>query len=587
MGNGTDDIFQNIMTGGGIGGPGASAPDWSAVPDPSGGTDPTAATMKQQPRMNEFIKILQALQKPVGKVAQIFGAGKGGQLQQTPGQPGQQIPGAAPAARMGQPFQPGTAPGSGLGPPMAGTPPRPGFQQTGTEGQFMSQLTPQASGLYQGLQSLHQILSDKQQRQDQTDAAEAANVAQNLMKAIDVANNSQDPAARGEAMQTVDMILKNKEYEKVLNKVYKGWLQKADAQQKQKGKQKAPDPETAGFESGLQKYLQGKQAAPPQMPRNLAGYRLPSAGPAQQIQQTQQQALLQAMQKDPETAAYGPEAAVKLQEARIHLQEAQQGVETAKARSAEAASAAQKAQLEYDTAKAMGPVKEKEWETKLEIEGLRADKALLDLDKANALLQIAKEKLANPKEPPATAYTKMRGLSELSRNLDAMISNPPSWRFGSAPQSMRELAGNLRIYGMAGAASKIPTGTSNFFVDTKEILESIKGDLDSFKDSYIQGLQEQYKGWNPPGSTPSAAPPSGATVPPGSTAGAGATPVDTKNWQPYTGKGEPPDIVWQAKPPKATQMAPTKDGIYWWVDDNGTPVARVTAPPSTPAPGGK
>src|SRR5207245_7768198 len=93
-------------------------------------------------------------------------------------------------------------------------------------------------------------------------------------------------------------ILTNTKATKVLDKVYKGWLQKAETSQK------APDSDVKGFEQGLQKTVQEKQgsqqggAQTPQ-PQHPGGYMIPQAGPAQQLGAAKLSAESQAAQQDP------------------------------------------------------------------------------------------------------------------------------------------------------------------------------------------------------------------------------------------------------------------------------------------------
>jgi hypothetical protein len=159
-------------------------------------------------------------------------------------------------------------------------------------------LDPKAAALYSGIQGVSQVLNQWNERKDAKEAAEAANIAQNLMVAME--NND---------VATVHEILNDKHSTKVLQKVYKGWLTKAQDAQKQmdaQGKaQKPPDPAVSGFEQGIQQHNEQKQqqgqqgSQPQQMPRSEGGFLLPQAGPTQQIQQLQQQEALRRQKADP------------------------------------------------------------------------------------------------------------------------------------------------------------------------------------------------------------------------------------------------------------------------------------------------
>jgi hypothetical protein len=156
-------------------------------------------------------------------------------------------------------------------------------------------LDPKGAAVYSGIQGVAQVLHQWNEKKDAKEAAEAANIAQNLMLAME--NND---------IATVHEILNDKHSTKVLQKVYKGWLTKAQDSQKQmeaQGKpQKPPDPTVQGFEQGVQQHVEQKQQGQQQqqqMPRSEGGFLLPQAGPTQQIQQLQQQEALRRQKADP------------------------------------------------------------------------------------------------------------------------------------------------------------------------------------------------------------------------------------------------------------------------------------------------
>lgn len=128
------------------------------------------------------------------------------------------------------------------------------------------------------------LVSQHFAKKDQKEHGEAANIATNLMQAYE----SKDTAK-------VYEILHDPKSTKVLNKIYKGWLTKAEEMNKP-GEE--PDPTVSGFEAGLQKYMKGK-GPQPEMPKQMGGYMLPQAGPAEQTAGIKTSAENQAAKQDP------------------------------------------------------------------------------------------------------------------------------------------------------------------------------------------------------------------------------------------------------------------------------------------------
>ena len=134
-------------------------------------------------------------------------------------------------------------------------------------------LTPQNQGVYDAVQGFSGFLQKWVQKKEQAQSSEAANAAQALMQAIE----------SGDYMSADHIFHEN---EKLFNKVYKGWMQKA----KESQKQEKPDPDVQGVESGLQQHLlHGKKS----------NYMIPRAGPAMQAAQQQASSLAQALQQQP------------------------------------------------------------------------------------------------------------------------------------------------------------------------------------------------------------------------------------------------------------------------------------------------
>jgi hypothetical protein len=202
-------------------------------------------------------------------------------------------------------FDPSSATGV-MAPPV----PKPiisGYQPPPGGEQLTSKLTPQGSAMYSGVQGMMQFVDTWSRKREAKQQSEAENIAQNLMGAI-----------QGGDTATAHEILNDPKATKLLNKVYKGWLTKTEESKKSK----KPDPELQGFEQGMQKYLQGKTQQQPQMPHQMGGYLLPSAGPEQKLKAAQSSAMMQFYQQHPSylvsvTPREGAEMELKMSEMKI------------------------------------------------------------------------------------------------------------------------------------------------------------------------------------------------------------------------------------------------------------------------------
>ncbi len=177
-------------------------------------------------------------------------------------------------------YDPSRAGGSMSAP--VGQPARPGYSPSPYGAQMMEKLSPSGGSVFSAVQGVSKLLQDWRQRKDQSQQAEAANIASKLMSAIEKSDTA-----------TVYDILNDPKATKVLNKVYKGWLTKAQESQK------TPDVDVKGFEAGLQQYVQGRAQQAPAMPRQAGGYLLPQASPVEQLRGAQISAESQAAQQDP------------------------------------------------------------------------------------------------------------------------------------------------------------------------------------------------------------------------------------------------------------------------------------------------
>jgi hypothetical protein len=312
--------------------------------------------------------------------------------------------------------------GRGQAPPMAGQPPqqqRPQTPQQGGQPQPSPQAVPSgaqgdaSSGSVTGrlpspvaqphdaVRGVASLLMNWKQRKSKGEEAEAANIAQNLMQAMD-ASNSTDEKVKSDAIATVHEILNDKHSTKVLEKVYKGWLQKSQEAQKPGEK---PDPTIQGFEKGIQQHVQKKNQKqqqpqqqapyrpPTQMPSTMGGYRMPQAGPAQQAVTNQAQtasittgqdlARAKAGQPTAEQATMQAKYAAEMEEYKSKVQTAALGVQKAQAES-------QKAQLDLQVKQSEAQLAKQRGETELKIKDSEYNKSLVELDIARNKLAAAK-----------------------------------------------------------------------------------------------------------------------------------------------------------------------------------------------------
>jgi hypothetical protein len=358
----------------------------------------------------------------------------------------------------------------------------------------MPGLSPNAQGVYMGIQGVQSFLQNQQNRQDQKDSAEAQNVAMNFAQALDAAQNSPDEKTRAQAMQTLDLILKNKEYKKVLDKVYKGWLVKADQQQKAKSKQQQPDPETQGFEQGLQKYFQDKaaggaqaqQAQLPQMPSQLQGYRMPTAGPAQMLANIKMQEEAKRAMSDPKvmlTSQLNSQEKAEIERGstlgKIEMENKRWAAYAEKSHNDMLRSVAdyRRAMADAQRAETAAKAGEKAAQSREEEARLRVQKAQVDLDIARQKAQAIHDKLQSGSKTPSNAFMLHR--SRVNDALTALANiekKPPSWYLAGPPDELRNLQSSLKLAGMGALAGIIPT--KGFFPDVKGMLTEIRSGLE-------------------------------------------------------------------------------------------------------------
>jgi hypothetical protein len=308
--------------------------------------DPTQAPQQalDPAALQKFMQLMQAKGGPAAPSA------PSAPNQQTPGRVGQTPNVMTPPNIV---WDPKTAIGN-PGPPAA-------QQQTGTptyrpdEGMsqaMMAHLDPKGAATFSAIQGIGSFLGQIAEKKQKNQAAEATNLAQSLMTAIDNKDISGMTAIMGDPKKM-----------KLIDKVYKGWLQKAeDAAQPQE--QKPVDSDMAAFEKGIADYTGKKvdaqqqqggqqQQRPPMQqnnpqgtPQSIGGYRVPQAGPAQMMKNMQESAQAQYAKQNPESAIEGPMTPERI----ARMEKLQADVETAQSKAMEAQGKLQTADQQTKTA---------------------------------------------------------------------------------------------------------------------------------------------------------------------------------------------------------------------------------------------
>ena len=511
-------------------------------------------------------KLKKSMENP--QIQQILGAlaqAKGGGA--PPGGGG----GAAAPASQG----PGTVaglPGQGTGqyPIPTPTPPR-GPRMSGPDPIAQSKLDPHAAGVYSGIQGISQLMQSYEQRQDQKQHTEAENVAKRLMTAMD-ATNSTDEKTRMNAMVEINDIMNDPKQKKVLDKVYKGWLEAA--------KPDEVDPGQAGFEKAIKDFVTNKQMPqqPLQMPRTVGGMVMPQATPAQQMQNLIQQQQMRYLQQHPEAAGMTPEQ-YKLEAEQVKLQiEQQKGVIEM-----------QKAQNEADVKAAELQIKQQEIlleKQRTETEGKKGDietlKGKFDVEKYRTELDTARQNSLRAsyeadaarykaeysklhpagaqatKTPTANDLRKPDLADSVVRKLDNVVNNKQIL----SAQDVQQLDTQLRAMGATNLAKNLPGGIGRLF-QTYDSVKDLRDSVREYRDSMAQPVREKWPewkfGWDKPGGAKAGAgdtTPTGGTAeaPPGSAKEGGWTQIQGRVWV-------PPLTDW---PPGADNISPSKDGKEWY-----------------------
>jgi len=451
----------------------------------------TVANVLQNPK---FLEILRA----VAQMAQGGGQRQGAQPP-IPAQPGR-APQTTPPPTMGTPAAGPNAPVTGQFPLHTATPQREGYQVPSESGQMMSKLAPNAAGVYAGVQGVSKLLQDWNSRQDQKQHVEAENIAKNLMQAME-ATNSPDEKTKANAIATVHEILNDKHSTKVLNKVYKGWLQKSKEAQKPG---EPPDPAVAGFEKGLQDYIQGKSKQAPQMPATMSGYRLPQAGPAQQTATTQAQTGAITAQQDLVRAKAGQPTAAQLAEQEKYAAEQEKykaEVQTAALNVQRAQAEAQKAQLDLQVKQSEAQMAKQRGEAAKALDDARYQKSLVDLDIVKTRLALAK---LGPKtggkgqQPPPGLLKPINAAKQAEAYVESVLNSRGD--DGFTKEDVTALGGMLQQAGASNLAKALPgwigRHAPSWIGGTgKDDVQSMLNSVRQYKAGLETTVNERYPDW--------------------------------------------------------------------------------------------
>jgi len=386
----------------------------------------------------------------------------------------------------------GGQPGVGGSPPQSGAaPPNVAFDPSGAGG-TMPPLTPQPHEMVQGIASL---LMNWNERKKKGQEAEAENIAARLTQAI-----------KNKDTNTIDLIKNDPHQMKIMDKVFKGWRTKMEQAQKP-GKEE--DPTITGFERGISKATQPQ----PQVrgtPPGAGGFQAPQPSQAEQLGAAKTSAELQAAQKDPNRLLSSRLSSEEMRQTELGAgpEKVAAEREAAKAKMQTALSSYQKADAEMRKAQAELQIKmtearsaEKKGEISIDIEKNRALTAATNLEIAKARLRLVVGSAGGrAKEPPLRVKTQWDSLQNAMKTVEALEKQPPTWHFGAPPQEFRDLQSQLKMAGLASVASVIPS-TAPFFgsTDVKGMISTIKENLISYRDSFQQGIMDNYPKWKPPG----------------------------------------------------------------------------------------
>lgn len=335
------------------------------------------------------------------------------------------------------------------------------------------------------IQNLQQLIAGFHDRKQQKQHAEAANAAQALMQAIEGAKQSND-------WTPVQDILH--ENEKLFNKVYKGWLQKAESQKKAAQSQGKSDPDTQGFEAGIQQFMQGKQQQGP--PKTMGGYYLPQASPEQTLGQQDQMAELQAREKDPGRALQDKLTSSESREAqlgagpekvRAEKEKAEATIKTSAQNLQKAMAESKKADLELQLKQAELQGAKDKSSVSLSIENKKLAEAQLKVDLARQRLQLQILKNKTGGVSPA-ASQKLKERIGASDNVIQYLEGLKGQN-GFTAENITYLQGLLKQAGAVGLSGQLPKTWFGRWTSNKEDIGAL---LESMKD-YRSNLSSTIK----------------------------------------------------------------------------------------------
>jgi hypothetical protein len=446
------------------------------TPTPPQGQDP----QKTQVMLQLLSKILPSIGGALGQPQQ----GQQPQVQQQPRQ--QQAPLAAPQpAQMQTKFDPMSSVGS-LPKPVE-MPLSQGARPDPNSKDILAKLDPHSAARYAAVQGVTQYISSALQKRDQEKHSEAANAAQALMSALEGAKTTGDytPAQH---------IFENNEA--LFNKVYKGWMQKAEDAQKEKekaGKAKKPDPEIAGFEAALGSYM-GKGAASqpgqPKPPSTLQGksgakYFIPQAAPPQALQQQEQSRQMQQQRQDPNQVPMSPADQVKLQENLVNLEKAKTEYQKAMAEVQKAQTEQQKAVAEAQTAKTQGETQKQIDQTRLLGLQTQADIATARLQNTIAQGKNIKARGVNADKISSAYKVRFAAIDQAEQMLTTMKADKRDF----SPSDVRDLQQHLNTAGARNLAGSLNKTFSNhwYMPDsfTKPTVDQLMDSLKQYKQNLM------------------------------------------------------------------------------------------------------
>jgi len=446
------------------------------------------------------------------------------QVQSGGGQPGQaQSPVVSPArvTPLNIKYDASGA-GSTMQKPQA-QPMSPGYQPQPYGRQMMQGLDPRGQATFSAIQGVSSLLQNWRQRQDQKEQSKASNIAQNLMQAIE----SGDQA-------TIHDIMNDKDSVKTLNKVYKGWLTKA---QESKKEATPPDPAVSGFEAGIKQHIQQKgqgqgqspqpsQAQPGQQqqqqrpqPGQVGGYQMPQSSPIQQLMAAKIAAENQAAKQDPSrllTSQLTSHEQRQMQMIAGQLKMSPNEIE--KIGSEE----------KITEIKSLGALKQQEMKDQAAYRtALTNNKGKENVASINAKARVDAASIiarhwsmalmmgVHMKAPSASMLMRLQTLGQLDGSLDDIISGKVKIGALSAISGnpFAQIQQQLKSAGLSGLAVDLPTveGASGKGLDK---LKQIKQSVDTYKKTFQGTLSSVYPGWSPDGSGSGAAPTPGPTPAP-------------------------------------------------------------------------